>query len=221
MKSHSDSRLRLLPRAELVKTGPVDYADWSYRPLLGIIQRIRFRLAASILRRYRLQSLLEVGYGSGVFLPELARHCDVLYGLDTHSQPEKVAAALARSGLSAKLSTGSVMALPFADAFFDAVVAISALEFVEDLDLGCSEIKRVLKPDGLFLVISAGHSLLGDLGLKLLTGKSAQTDFADRRQRVLPTLKRHFSVVQQRTVPRFGALFVHLYTAIELRNASR
>jgi ubiquinone/menaquinone biosynthesis C-methylase UbiE len=218
MNNRSDSRLRLLPRTELVRTGPVDYADWSYRPFLGVIQRIRFHLAVSILRRYRLQSLLEVGYGSGVFLPELARHCDVLYGLDTHAQPEKVAAALARSGCSAELLTGSVMALPFADAFFDAVVAISALEFVEDLDLGCREIQRVLKPDGLFLVISAGHSVLGDLGLKLLTGKSAQADFADRRQRVLPTLKKHFAVVQQRTVPRFGTLLVHLYTAIELRN---
>lgn len=221
MKNRSASRLRLLPRAELVKTGPVDYAEWSYRPLLGVIQRIRFRLAVSILRRYRPHSLLEVGYGSGVFLPELARHCDVLYGLDTHSEPEKVSAALVRSGFSAKLSTGSVMALPFADAFFDAVVAISALEFIEDLDLGCREIKRVLKPDGLFLVISAGHSVLGDLGLRLLTGKSAQADFADRRQQVLPALKKHFSVVQQRTVPRFGTLLVHLYTAIELRNARR
>src|SRR5690606_26267525 len=75
--------LRLLPRGALVKTGTVDHADWNYRPVLGPISRIRFKLALALLPSPS-RRLLEVGYGSGIFMPELARTCEVLYGLDTH-----------------------------------------------------------------------------------------------------------------------------------------
>lgn len=33
---------------------------------------------------------LEVGYGSSVFLAELQRHCEELYGLDPHPMRERV-----------------------------------------------------------------------------------------------------------------------------------
>jgi ubiquinone/menaquinone biosynthesis C-methylase UbiE len=213
----SERRPRLLPQADLIKTGEIDHADWNFRPFLGGIQRKRFQLAVSVLRRYRLQSLLEIGYGSGVFMPELNSHCAELYGLDTHCHPREVAAALARHGIVPRLFTGSVTAMPFPDASFDGIVAISALEFVDDLELACQEINRVMKGDGLFLTVTPGRSFLVDLGLKLLTGKSAQADFADRRQRILPTLKKHFELVRQQTVPRFGTTLLHLYTALELK----
>ena len=63
--------LKLLPREALIQTGEVDHADWNYRPLLGMIQRLRFRLILRILAGRKYHRLLEIGYGSGVFMPEL------------------------------------------------------------------------------------------------------------------------------------------------------
>src|SRR4051794_37118264 len=69
-------RIRLLPYRSLLKTGPVDHADWNYRPLLGWIMGRRFALFRKLLPAGKAGALLEIGYGSGVFMPELARHCN-------------------------------------------------------------------------------------------------------------------------------------------------
>ncbi len=62
---------RLLPKLSLICTGRVDYADWNYRPVLGRIQRQRYRLCLSPMEKRRIGKLLVVGYGSGVFMQEL------------------------------------------------------------------------------------------------------------------------------------------------------
>jgi ubiquinone/menaquinone biosynthesis C-methylase UbiE len=209
--------LRLLPPQALLKTGEVDHADWNFRPLLGWIMRTRYHLARSLLAEHRFGRLLEIGYGSGVFMPELAAYCDDLYGTDVHHRHDEVAARLAEAGVRARLAVAGMEAMPFEDAFFDGLIAVSTVEFVGDLEAGCREARRILRPGGVFIVITPGVNPLADIGLKLLTGKSARQDFADRRQRVLPALGRHFVVERRLTLPRFGTGLVHLYTALKLR----
>lgn len=211
--------LRLLPPEALLKTGEVDHADWNYRPLLGAISRTRFRLVVSLLDAPQQPRgrLLEVGYGSGVFMPELARFADELYGIDIHRMTGPVAASLESFDVNARLFSGSVEALPFDEDFFDCVVAVSALEFVSDTGAACREIKRALKPGGALVVVTPGHSPLVDFGLKLLTGKSAKKDYDDRREKLMPTLLDHFSIEQQLTSPVVGNSLVKLYTALRLR----
>jgi SAM-dependent methyltransferase len=209
--------LRLLPPDALHKTGAVDHADWNYKPLLGAISRTRFRLVRALLEGEKYERLLEIGYGSGVFLPELSRHCLELYGIDIHEMQDAVRDSLSKVSVNAQLFSGSVIQLPFENDFFDCVVAVSALEFVDDLDTACVEIKRALKPDGVFIVITPGHSPLVDLGLKILTGKSAKTDFDDRRTTLIPTLLKHFRVEKELTSPHVGSSLVKLYTALKLR----
>lgn len=210
--------LRLLPQSALVKTGDVDHADWNYRPVLGAISRLRFRLVAALLdTEPRAGRLLEIGYGSGVLMPELARRCEELYGVDVHGETRAVADALAATGVEARLFSSSVAATPFADNFFDAAVAVSAFEFVEDLPEACAEITRVLKPGGVLVVVTPGYSPLADFGLRVLTGKRARADFEDRRRSVIPTFARRFRVEQQLTAPALGGAFFRLYTALKLR----
>lgn len=209
---------RLLPPRALVKTGDVDHADWNHRPLLGSIMRLRFALIIELLAGRKYPRLLEIGYGSGVFLPELSRSCEELYGLDVHPSAQAVASTLAGFDVAAKLFSGSATEMPFADDLFDAIVAVSALEFIEDLDAACLEIKRVLRPDGRLLVVTPGYSPIADFGLRILTGKSAKDDYSERRERLLPTIKKHFNVERQLTAPPFGGTLIRLYTALELRN---
>jgi ubiquinone/menaquinone biosynthesis C-methylase UbiE len=209
-------KLRLLPRRVLVKTGPVDHADWNFRPLLSFIQRRRFRIVLSLLGENRFQRLLEIGYGSGVFMPELARRCEELYGIDIHPNHESVAASLATLHINARLFSASAEATPFPNSFFDCLVAVSSLEFIEDLDRACAEFRRILRPKGALVVVTPGYSRLADWGLKVLTGEDPKRNFGDRRERVIPTLAKYFSMERQVVYPPFEYSLISLYRGLKL-----
>ena len=208
--------MKLLRSPQLLKTGPVDHADWNYRPFLGMIQLSRFRLALRLLDDRRFPRLLEIGYGSGIFLPELALHCNELYGVDVHQMVEPVSKVLASVDVHAKLYTASATKLPFPDGFMDGIVAVSSLEFVEDLAQACPEIARVLAPDGWLVVITPGHSPVVDLGLRLLTGESPKADYGGRRQQLIPQMLQHFKIARERRVPWAISSLVCLYRGLRL-----
>ena len=204
-------------RSDLVKTGEVDHADWNYRPLLGWIQRLRLGWVCSMLEGQRFERLLEVGYGSGVFMPALCEYCHELYGMDIHGKVEEVRNALASNGVAARLYSGSVSKMSFPDDYFGCIVCVSTLEFVEDLESACEEIERVLAPNGRVLVVVPGHSKLLDLGLWVLAGESAERDYGSRRQHVVPTLLRHFSLEERASIPETGWIMPRFYTGLKLR----
>ena len=101
--------------------------------------------------------LLEIGYGSGILMPELNRRCDELFGIDPHPHADDVAARLRSHNIHAQLASGSAEKLPYANGMFDRAIAISSIEFVPDADVACREIIRVLKPDGRLIVVTPGH----------------------------------------------------------------
>ena len=207
---------RLLPPADLVRTGPVDHADWNFRFPLGWISRRRLALASKLLPP-KIDRLLKIGYGSGVHLPHWKSKANEVYGIDPHPHAEAVTAALAKHGVPATLTSGSAEAMPYPDAHFDCVLAISAVEFIPDLPAACREVRRMLRPGGCVVVVTPGRSPLVDWGLKVLTGKSAQADYADRRAAVLPTLLEHFTLDEERTFPAMGSGLVCLYRAVRLK----
>lgn len=216
----SDKSLRLLPKQALIKTGPLDHADWNYRPVLGWISRQRFHLAVQMIRKNCLQRLLKIGYGSGIAMPELNHYCRKLYGVDIHPHTEQVSRILSNYGVQANLYQADAIKMPFADQFFDCVVIISAIEFIEPLDAACMEIKRVLRPSGFLVIVTPNSSPLVDLGFRLLTGQRAEDDFHGRRQSLKQTLGKHFTVAQQQHSPRWGGKALRFYTAMKLHPKS-
>jgi SAM-dependent methyltransferase len=211
----ASNELRLLPEQALLTTSTVDHADWNYRPILGRVQRLRFDLIRSMLQGSHAPRLLEIGYGSGVFFPELAKHADQLHGIDPHGYSEDVAKVLAKHGVEAKLVNGTAADMPYEDGFFQTIVAVSALEFIDELTQVCREVKRILAPDGIFAVVTPAHSPIVDLGVRVMTGVSPRADFQNRRQGILPCLYREFVVDRRADYPPF-AHGVRLYTALRL-----
>ncbi len=69
----------------LTKTGEVDYYNWNYKFPIKYLQKYRFKKVAKLLNGAHYKKLLEVGTGSGIFIPELSKHCDELYAFDMHS----------------------------------------------------------------------------------------------------------------------------------------
>lgn len=199
--------MRLLPKAQLIHTGPVDHADWNYRPGLAFVMRKRFALVLSLLPAHS-HRLLEIGFGSGVFMPELTRRCDELYGIDVHGRVAEVEARLEECGVHATLSQQSATQMNFNDGFFDSIVAISALEFIDGIEAASAELARVLAPGGRLVAVMPGKSPLLDFMLKVATGEEAKRDYGDRRERVIPQLEKYFRIVQTKS-------FSPVYTAYE------
>jgi SAM-dependent methyltransferase len=206
--------ISLLPREALIKTGDVDHAHWNYDGLLGYVSRRRFALVRSLLPKRRVGKLLEVGYGSGVFFPELTKYAQRLYGADVHDRPADVTAVLARNGVLADLVTASAEALPYPDGLFDLIVAVSTFEFVPDAPKAIVELDRVLAPGGKIIVVTPGRSPLLDLALRIFTGESAKEDFGDRRALIVPALKAEMRIERSASFPRLSP--VPVYRALRL-----
>jgi SAM-dependent methyltransferase len=208
--------LHLLPRDTLVKTNDLDQGDWNFRPLLGWVQRLRLRCVASALASSpRAARLLEVGYGSGVFMPELARHADGLYGADVHRKGAAVTATLAVHGYPASLISAAAGALPYRDGSFDTVVTVSTLEFVPDVAAAVGELVRVTRTGGRLVIVTPGQSALLDLGLRILTRERAEDTFQGRRSLVVPAVERLATILEVRTLPvGIGRRLLPLYRVL-------
>ena len=209
--------MELLPREHLVKTNELDQADWNYKPVLGFIQRRRFQLVVKLLGADRYAHALDVGYGSGVFLPELARHADAVSGVDPHDRDGETRVALEKVGIDATLYSAPAEHLPMADGSYDLLVVVSALEFVTDIEQVCKEMIRVLTPTGTLCVVTPGQSVLIDFGLRVLTGEKAEDSFSVGRAKVVPTLNRYFSQVEVAEFPPFAPRSLRLYTALKMK----
>lgn len=207
----------MLARHQLTQTGPVDHADWNHRTLVGWVSRQRFRLVSQLMGDRRCNDLLELGYGSGIFAPHLSMFCESYHGVDVHHMPDAVGEVLATEGIEADLSVGAAEDLPLADETIDWIVAISVLEFVDDIDAVCEEMARVLRGGGSVFAVTPGSSPILDLALKLGTGESASDDFGDRRELVEPALRRHFEVVDSASFPTVNAFGNQVYRAFELQ----
>lgn len=195
----------LLPRDALVKTGDVDLADWNYQGILGYVIRRRYTLLLDLLPNVPVERILEVGYGSGIFLPELAHRCTELHGADVHAHHEEVAAILAeRLDVLATLKSAPAERLPYGDGYFDIVIAVSTLEFVADLSAVVSEFERVLKPAGRIIVITPVENLALDLLGSVIARHDVRKDFGDKRAEIVSTLTRELALERLVGFPTTG-----------------
>jgi SAM-dependent methyltransferase len=92
---------------------------------------------------------LDVGCGSGAFMEQVVRNCtpSAVHGLDPSEA--QLAFARARPTLQeARFHAGDAMAMPFADATFDAAVMPLVLFFVPEPARGVSEMVRIVGNGG-------------------------------------------------------------------------
>ena len=133
-------------RAVVPKSEFDDPIDFYYRPLTGKIYRDRLEMSISMLGAGKSEALLEIGYGSGLLLPELSRHTKRLVAIDIHGQADQVYRMLEHEGVKAELHQGNLYKMPFADGEFDALACFSVLEHLTDLDGAMREFARVTRP---------------------------------------------------------------------------
>lgn len=93
-------------------------------------------------------SVVDVGCGTGRFAEPLGHQAGMLIGLD----PDRAMLTIARTRLAVPPVVGDALALPFRDASFDVVVAITVLEFVTDPAAAVAELARVARPGGRLVI---------------------------------------------------------------------
>lgn len=119
--------------------------------------RRRNLLAVSLLEVRPTDRVLEIGFGPGVAIAELARHAGQVYGID-HSevmlrQASKRNAAAIRAG-RVELRHASVDRLPFFEEPLDAILAVNTLGFWPNPGKQLSDLRGLLRPGGRIALVS-------------------------------------------------------------------
>ncbi len=141
-------RLQLLPLQRYVGVDEKDPIKFYRLPVIGRMYQRRIELCLEQLTGG--QSVLEVGFGSGVSFLNLSQLYQEIHGLDLTADVHKVGEMFANLGIQTELRNGSVLEMPYPDQSFDAVLLISILEHLQPQEqiIAFREIWRVLKPGG-------------------------------------------------------------------------
>ncbi|GMH01740.1 hypothetical protein Nepgr_003579 [Nepenthes gracilis] len=110
------------------------------------------------LRRKKAKEVLEIGIGTGPNLKYYAGDTGMhVFGVDPNKKMEKYAKKAAEAAGLEQTSFEFIQAigeaLPLSDASIDAVIGTLVLCSVKDVKLTLREVKRVLKPGGLYLFV--------------------------------------------------------------------
>jgi ubiquinone/menaquinone biosynthesis C-methylase UbiE len=125
--------------------------------IMAYENRERNRWAISLLELQRTDHVLELGFGPGSAIEQMAQCVTSghVVGVDTSETMVQLAsrrnATLIRAG-RVELRQGSATAIPYPNTTFDKVLAVNSFQIWRDSLAGLEEIKRVLKPHGLVVI---------------------------------------------------------------------
>jgi ubiquinone/menaquinone biosynthesis C-methylase UbiE len=206
-------------RKNIVETTPADPLKFYYLPVARSFYTARFADAMRLLGE-DVRSILEVGCGSGIFLPELARHCDNLVGCDFHLRLDQTEGMLRSESVQASLARADARSLPFANESFDAIICMSVLEHLHDVDSPADEFYRVLRPNGIAIIGVPVSNALTEAILRLsYLSLEAHLDdeHVSTHRDVIRAFRRKFKTEQVLRIPRFLPEQVGMYCTVGFR----
>ena len=143
---------------EVLPELPEAYRRWRASRLGRITDALEETLVLELVGAAGGRRILDVGCGDAMLLTVLAGKGAVATGVD--ASPAMLSAGRARAkaaGLDITFVEGDAGALPFADATFDTVTAVTVLCFVPDAEHAVREIARVLRPGGRLVIGELGR----------------------------------------------------------------
>lgn len=194
-------------------------------PLIRHFFLRRLTMTLNFLNGRHFNSILEIGFGSGVLLPELSKRSDQVFGIDIHNSIYKVKEMLKKENIDTQLTRGDILHLPYKDESFDCAISIATLEHIKDLSEAVFEIKRILKVNG-FAVLGfpiankASDLLLIVTGSRRVYQKKLKEIHPSNHKDILSEVKRQFGNIEVKRFPNFLPLDLSLYCSCMSRKIS-
>ncbi len=137
---------------------PDAYRRWRASRLGQVTDALEEDLILKLVGAPQGRRILDVGCGDAALAAALARHGAITTGVDADSRMLAAARERARvETVEITLVEDNACALPFPDATFDVVVAVTVLCFVGNVERAVSEMARVLKPGGRLVIGELGR----------------------------------------------------------------
>ncbi|MDD4994894.1 MAG: class I SAM-dependent methyltransferase [Patescibacteria group bacterium] len=122
--------------------------------------RVRRRIVADIISNFFSDhsgalKMLDVGCGTGMLMKELKKF-GVCYGVDN----SPLAVNFCKQNFLENVDLGDITNIQFPDNFFDVVICLDVLEHVSDDNKAISELKRVVKKEGIIIIFVPAFNFL-------------------------------------------------------------
>jgi ubiquinone/menaquinone biosynthesis C-methylase UbiE len=117
----------------------------------SLVRKYETELIMKLLSPKKSEIILDAGCGTGIFTLDILSSGSKVIGLDL-SLPMLERAEKKLEGYPFQIVLADMLHLPFQESFFDKVVSVTALEFIEDGKAAVGELFRVTKRGGLVVV---------------------------------------------------------------------
>lgn len=144
----------------------IEYISKQFRKPTGIggnfstfiMNRINQRQYYSVINTLNISKqdkILDIGFGNGYLLQKLAKeHLCQYFGIEISDDMIKIAknrnSEFVKKGIMT-LEKGDITNTLYKDNYFDKIYTVNTIYFWSDMNKGLSEIKRILKPNGIFI----------------------------------------------------------------------
>lgn len=203
-------RFKLPPEGSLTPNTKDDPLKYYYCPIVGFLYRNRIQKGLNLLDE-SYDSVLEVGYGSGLLLPTITKIGNKVTGLDRDSDPKLVEKDLKKIDINVKLLQGDILDTKLPKESFDLVIAFSIFEHIKDTKTAVKEMYRILKPGGNLLVGMPRVDKLMEKLFPLIGCKTIKEQHVTSYKEFLDSTKEDFTLEKFSKMPRFLPSIAGIY----------
>lgn len=138
--------------------------------LVRYIFKMRLRKILEILSKTEVKSILDVGTGIGILLPSLTQLGESICAVDIHDFLGDVKKMCTAEGIDDTIffNRSSCTYLPYKNESFNAIICISVLEHITQLEKSIKELYRILSSNGILIIGYPIGSLISNVGRRIL-----------------------------------------------------